>query len=239
MNINIVIRQLIRIFIEFEICIEQVFGICRGNFRLSLFYSFVVSVILIIMLPISNQSLCYTYDSIVVNIARNLTFTFSYILTFTILVNSQFNSNYKSLKEIRSYIEYLIQHQNLIENLKFLIHITFRLIFILPRVLHLESKIFLRYSKKSKGENYIIFHLIPYIFLMLISNRISVINLVLQRHLKLISRNAKFYSLNALKISSIKLRKLQKTFSHHNKFNAINLLVVISYEMKKISFQVR
>lgn len=241
MNIHLLVRRLIRIFIQFVIGIEQVFGICRGNFRFSMLYSHIVCAILIIMLPVSNQSLYFTpgAHSIVVDVARNLTFTSSWILIIAILVNSQFNSRYKSLKEILSHMEYLICNQNLTENINFLIHITFRLIFILPRVLVLQASIFLQYSKKSESsKSHVIFLLTPYILLMLISNRISVINCILQRHLKLIIKNATFYSLKTLKIDAIKLRELHETFSHHNKLNAINLLAVMSYEMQKISFQV-
>lgn len=237
---NSSVCRIIGFFIRLEIKIEKMLGMTHGSSFVSFFYSRILAIVVLIVLPISNDMMYFEKgkESSIVYYARNLTFVTTWTLCFMIFMSAHVHTNYNGLEDMIPMVEELIEKQNLKENLTFLICISFRLIIILPRISLLQTRVFLLYMKNAEHKIFVIFLLAPYILMMFASNRISIINHVLHRHLQRIVKSASSNSINVLKLNSMKVQKLYNIFSHHNKFNVINLLAIIGYQMQKISFQV-
>lgn len=241
---NRVLRRFLRAFIQIEIKLETLFGLCHDvNSCRSALYARAVSATFVIAYPITcNYMVNFSKDSAVTVNARNLNFSICWLLVAAIALNSLSHSDYNGLNEIAAPLRDVIDRQTLTENMKFFICIAFRMLFILPRLCYSYYRKYSVNSRRDAWQGFTLILLLPYVLMMLATNRIHIVNSVVKRQLKAVSSSGKSSAsidlIMNLNIRAIKLARLHDIFTRHNNANAVNLLVTIILYMMQIIYEV-
>lgn len=241
---NRLFRRFLRVYVQIEIELEKLFGLCHEvKSCWSLLYSRVILTIFMIAYPITcNFMLNFQNDSNVTVNARNLNFSICWLLIVVISINSMYWSDYNGLNEIISPLRDVIDRQNLIENVKFFICIAFRMTFILPRICFSYYRKYGVNSRSDTWNGFVLILLLPYVLMMLATNRIYIVNSVIKRLLKATTSIGKSrtstHSIKNLNLHAIKLKQMHDIFTRHNMSNAANLLITIILYMTQIIYEV-
>lgn len=241
---NRLIQCLLRVYIRIEIKVETLFGLCHDvKSCWSLFYSRTVLITFVIAYPLTcNYIVNFGNDSAVTVNARNLNFLICWLLITAIALNTFYHTDYNGLNEITAPLRDIIDRQSFTENMKFFICIAFRMLFILPRLLYSYYRKYSVNSRREASRGFILILLLPYVLMMLATNRIYIVNSVIKRLMNAATSSRKssasIDSIRELNLHAIKLGRLHDIFARHNQFNAVNLLFTIILYMMQIIYEV-
>lgn len=177
--------------------------------------------------------------------ARNLTFTFNWLLLVFILGNEISSTDSCSFAEIEKMFRKLIKLQSLNNNLSLLMRCTlkFSVVFIgLIRINYVKySRHFVKNLSDWEKAPAMFLILIPFIILTLTSNRIYVANTLVKYFLMKNASALKSTTRRTamqMKYCAINYTSLHSFFAAFNKSNSINLLAVLSFCMLNIVYEV-
>lgn len=246
------VKKVLQYFIFVSPKVEKFFGLSgdfayrNKCFKLSTLLSFAMKSFYIVIYPVS----CYkilggflTQNSGVTMLARNVTFAFNWLLLIFIFTNEMFINNQRASGGIKQLFSRLIELQSLNDNLILVTRFMLKAAVVFIGVFRTSYQ---KYTLKMKTnltaiENIMLsFVFLPFIILVLASNKIYVGNIIIKHCL---IRNAKkVKSIDAttrIMLSTINYRRLHKIFLEFNKSNQINLLVILGFCTLNIVYEVK
>lgn len=249
--VNNLVKKVLRCFIFISPKVEKLFGLSddfayRNKYlKLSNFLSCAMKVFYTVVYPVS----CYkilgdflTQNSGVTVLARSITFAFNWLLLVLIFANEMFINNERASGGIKRLFSRLIELQSLNDNLILVTRFMLKAAVVFIGVFRPSYQ---KYTLKMKTNLTAVetvmlsFVFLPFMILILASNRIYVGNTIIKRCL--IKNADKVKSMDAttrMTLSAINYRRLHKIFIKFNKSNQMNLLVILGFCTLNIVYEV-